>query len=173
MAVQDTIGVGISRDTLDIRRLSDRRHERFGNDKAGLAARWRDLEPDAGILAALEHAGPRPAPYAGQNAKRRWSERFADGCAVAFAAAFRRTPLVGKTIRPMSVEDGAEPLIPLGGATRKRIDVTVVDPMMGLEIGVSLKGLNFRDSGSNNFDKDLTGLPGRSRRWRRKRSPAA
>lgn len=121
------------------------------------AARWCDLGADAGVLAALDHAGPRPAFDAGQNAKRRWSERFADGCAVAFAAAFRRTAVAGKTIKPLSVETGTEPLTPLGGATRKRIDVTVVDPMMGLEIGVSLKGLNFRDAGSNNYDKNLTG----------------
>lgn len=40
--MQDTIGIDISKDTFDIHRLSDRRHERFGNDKAGLKAllRW-------------------------------------------------------------------------------------------------------------------------------------
>lgn len=38
----DTISVDISKDTLDIHRLSDGKHVRFGNDKAGLAAlrRW-------------------------------------------------------------------------------------------------------------------------------------
>jgi hypothetical protein len=39
----------------------------------------------------------------------------------------------------------------------KRIDVTVVDTVMGLEIGVSLKGLNFVDQQSGNYDKNLTG----------------
>ena len=40
--MQDTIGIDISKDTFDIHRLSNRMHERFGNDKAGLAAlrRW-------------------------------------------------------------------------------------------------------------------------------------
>ena len=40
--MHDTIGVDISKDTLDIHRLSDGKHIRFGNDKAGLAAlrRW-------------------------------------------------------------------------------------------------------------------------------------
>ena len=40
--MHDTIGVDISNDTLDIHRLSDGKHIRFGNDKAGLAAlrRW-------------------------------------------------------------------------------------------------------------------------------------
>lgn len=41
-ALQDTIGIDISKDTLDIHRLSDGKHVRFGNDKAGLVAvrRW-------------------------------------------------------------------------------------------------------------------------------------
>ena len=45
--MQDTIGVDISKDTFDIHRLSDRRHERFGSDKAGLAAlrRWIGKAP--------------------------------------------------------------------------------------------------------------------------------
>jgi len=45
--MQDTIGIDISKDTCDIHRLSDRRHERFGNDKAGLAAlrRWIGKAP--------------------------------------------------------------------------------------------------------------------------------
>lgn len=40
--MHDTIGIDISKDTFDIHRLSDRRHERFGTDKAGLALlrRW-------------------------------------------------------------------------------------------------------------------------------------
>jgi hypothetical protein len=119
--------------------------------------RWRDLPSEPGVASALDHAGPRPGPDADQNTKRRWSERFADGCAVAFADAFRRCDLGGKTVRPTDLRSGTEPLTPLGGATRKRIDVTVVDAMLGLEIGVSLKGLNFRDAKSGNFDKNLTG----------------
>lgn len=45
--MQDTIGIDISKDTFDIHRLSDRRHERFGTDKAGLAAlrRWIGKTP--------------------------------------------------------------------------------------------------------------------------------
>lgn len=122
-----------------------------------MALRWHELAPEPGVLGALDHAGPRPAPDASQSAKRRWSERFAHACAVTVADAFRPCGLDDKTIRPVSIAGGTEPLTPLGGATRKRIDVTVVDSMLGLEIGVSLKGLNFRDAGSGNFDKNLTG----------------
>jgi len=45
--MQDTIGIDISKDTLDIHRQSDGRHARFGNDKVGLAAlrRWIGKTP--------------------------------------------------------------------------------------------------------------------------------
>jgi transposase len=45
--MQDTIGIDISKDTFDIHRLSDRRLERFGNDKPGLKAllRWIGKAP--------------------------------------------------------------------------------------------------------------------------------
>ena len=118
--------------------------------------RWTHLPAEADILAALKHAGVR-AENANQNQKRNWSERFANGCAVALANQFRQARLPGKTIKPVSLETGTEPLTPLGAGIQKRLDVTVTSPMLGLEIGVSLKGLNFRDVGSNNFDKNLTG----------------
>lgn len=109
------------------------------------------------MVEALDHAGQRPVATASHNEKRNWSGRFANQCAVSFAACFRNTDLPKKAIRPLSLADGTEPLTPLGSGTRKRIDVTVVDEILGLEIGVSLKGLNFRDQGSGNFDKNLTG----------------
>jgi len=45
--MQDTIGIDMSKDTFDIHRLSDRRHERFCRDRAGLAAlhRWIGKAP--------------------------------------------------------------------------------------------------------------------------------
>ena len=118
---------------------------------------WRDLAPETSILEALEHAGPRPTA-GNQDEKRAWSERFANGCAIAVANVLRKNPkLQKKDIRPLSLEKGTEPLTPLGGSGKKRVDVTVVDAVFGLEIGVSLKGSNFRDRKGNNFDKNLTG----------------
>jgi hypothetical protein len=55
------------------------------------------------------------------------------------------------------IERGTEPVTPLGSGTSKRIDVTVADSVLGLEIGVSLKGLNFKDGTGLNYDKNLTG----------------
>lgn len=122
--------------------------------------RWADLAPEPGIEAAVRHADAKVALHKAstQNEKRHWSESFADRCAVAFADELRKAPeLRKKRILPTSLDDGTEPLTPLGAATSKRIDVTVADPVLGLEIGVSLKGLNFRDAASENFDKNLTG----------------
>lgn len=117
--------------------------------------RWSDLAPEQGIADALKHAGDRPED--GQNEKRRWSEKFANGCAVAIADQFRRSSVKNKRILPEDLKSGTEPLTPLGSGTEKRIDVVVSDPILGLEIGVSLKGLNFRDKRALNFDKNLTG----------------
>lgn len=118
--------------------------------------RWSELIPDPGIVAALKHAGLRPE-NGSQDEKRHWSETFADGCAIAIADQLRNSAVKKKRILPLSLADGTEPLTPLGSGTSKRIDVTVADPVLGLEIGASLKGLNFRDGKSGYFDKNLTG----------------
>jgi hypothetical protein len=120
--------------------------------------RWTDLNPEQGILDALDHAGERPPPTGSQNAKRDWSARFANACAVAIAAQFRtHSELRKKTVKPLSLASGTEPLTPLGAGVQKRIDVTVADAVLGLELGASLKGLNFVDAAANNYDKNLTG----------------
>jgi hypothetical protein len=119
--------------------------------------RWTDLEPEPSIVLALEHAGLRPE-NGNQNQKRGWSERFANACAVAIADRLREIPILrNKRIRPADLNTGTEPLTPLGAGTSKRIDVTVADPLLGLEIGASLKGLNFADGANGNYDKNLTG----------------
>lgn len=118
---------------------------------------WSDLSPADGIVAALDHAGERPEDGT-QDDKRNWSNAFADGCAVAIADRIRQhRELKGKTVKPVSVTTGTEPLVPLGAGVKKRIDVTVVDAVLGLELGASLKGLNFVDGTHNNYDKNLTG----------------
>ena len=48
-----------------------------------------------------------------------------------------------KSVKPLDLDAGTEPLTPWVRELQ-RIDVTVTDPMLGLEIGVSLKGLNFK-----------------------------
>ncbi|MBU6271258.1 MAG: hypothetical protein KGQ67_08150, partial [Betaproteobacteria bacterium] len=126
-------------------------------DKSPAELRWKDLEPHPGIVAALDHAGPRPE-HGSQSEKRRWSELFAHASAWVLADELCRSSVLrGKTISPVAIGQGSEKLVPLGAGTSKRIDVTVVDKVLGLEIGISLKGLNFRDSNGDQFDKNLTG----------------
>ena len=118
---------------------------------------WSDLKSEPAILQALAYAGERPE-NGDQNEKRGWSEKFADACAITIANEFRKSKMLAKKrILPESLAAGTEPLTPLGAGTSKRIDVTVSDPVLGLEIGASLKGLNFVDGGSQNYDKNLTG----------------
>ena len=118
---------------------------------------WSELAPDPAILKALAHAGMRPED-GDQNVKRHWSESFADACAVAIADELRKSDVLKrKAISPEAIGKKTEKLVPLRAGTSKRIDVTVVDPILGLEIGVSLKGMNFKDSGADNYDKNLTG----------------
>lgn len=120
--------------------------------------RWADLAPSEAILSALDHAGPRRAlQESEQNIKRAWSERFANSCAVAVANELRTLGLSRYDIRPVSLQEGTEPLTPLGQVDQKRIDVTVTHELLGLELGFSLKGLNFQDNKAKNFDKNLTG----------------
>jgi transposase len=52
--MQDSIGIDISKDTLDIHRQSDGRHARFGNDESGLASlrRWIGKVPVRAVYEA-------------------------------------------------------------------------------------------------------------------------
>lgn len=116
---------------------------------------WRDLPPSKALLDALTTVGDRKAALT-QTDKKNWSEQFADACARMIAAELRRPELAKKRVMPTETS-GTELLVPLGVGTSKRIDVTVADTLLGLEIGVSLKGLNFRDAKTRNYDKNLTG----------------
>jgi len=60
-------------------------------------------------------------------------------------------------VAPLSDGFGQETFLPLGYRSGKRIDVVVAGELVGLQLGASLKGLNFRDDESGNFDKNLTG----------------
>jgi hypothetical protein len=61
------------------------------------------------------------------------------------------------TVLPDEHGGGQETFTPLGHKKGKRVDVVVFGPLVGLQIGVSLKGLNFADDASGNHGKNLTG----------------
>lgn len=144
--------------------------------------RWRDLEPDPEIVGALEYAGAeasreairqeveRIAQLATErerqreravlrDMRKRWSERFATACATMIAGELRRHPRIRQryTVLPDQHGGGQETFTPLGYRKGKRVDVVVFGPLVGLQIGVSLKGLNFADDVAANHDKNLTG----------------
>lgn len=124
--------------------------------EAGLR-KWEDLDPDAAMLAALDAAGPRPLD--GDRAdKNNWSNRFADACAQMVADAVRRHATFRRfEVRPNADGSGKEALTFVAGAKRKRVDVIAATLASGLQLGISLKGMNFRDPSGLQFDKNLTG----------------
>ena len=123
--------------------------------------RWSELEPDNGLLRALiaaDEAGTRSEALASadQGKKRNWSNRFADVCARMVAdEILRHKTFSGLDVRP-NEDTKAEPITFLVGGKRKKVDVIVSGPV-GLQIGISLKGMNFRDRSGLQFDKNLTG----------------
>lgn len=145
-------------------------------------ATWRDLTPEPALVAALEFADAETSREAIRvevdriralaseterkreravlrDMRKRWSERFATACATMIGDELRRNSSVGNRYEVLPDEQGAgqETFTPLGYKKGKRIDVVVFGPLVGLQIGVSLKGLNFADDTSGNHDKNLTG----------------
>jgi hypothetical protein len=143
---------------------------------------WSDLTPEPALLAALEFADVEASREAIRvevdrigalaseaerkreravlrDMRKRWSERFATACATMIGNELRRSPSVRNryTVSPDEQGAGQETFTPLGYKKGKRIDVVVFGPLVGLQIGVSLKGLNFADDASGNHDKNLTG----------------
>jgi hypothetical protein len=119
--------------------------------------RWADLGADEGMLGALKAAGVRPLD-GDRAAKNNWSNRFADACAVMVAGEVRQNAEFGRfEVRPNSDGSGREALTFVGSGDQKRVDVLASTLASGLQLGVSLKGMNFQDGQSGNYDKNLTG----------------
>ena len=145
--------------------------------------RWAELDPEPAMVAALDHADAETSraaidaeaeriASAGlskqarqrerqplRDARKRWSERFANASATMIASQIRGHAVVTPRFRVAPKPDGSgqETFLPLGYRSGKRIDVVVAGELVGLQLGASLKGLNFRDDESGNFDKNLTG----------------
>lgn len=145
--------------------------------------RWADLRPEPGMIAALEHADVETSRAAIEaeatriasagltkeqrkrereplrDMRKRWSERLANGSATMIADEIRGHRVITRRFRVAPLPDGSgqETFWPLGYRSGKRIDVVVAGELAGLQLGASLKGLNFRDDEGGNFDKNLTG----------------
>lgn len=125
--------------------------------------RWTDLPVDERMRRALDDAdaampsGERPLSTADRNDKKRWSEVFASHCATMIADALRsHADFKAKSILPDPQGGGQETFTPLGHQRGKRIDVVVAGELTGLEVGVSLKALNFPNA-AGYHDHNVTG----------------
>lgn len=90
--MRNTIGIDFSKDNFDIHRLSDRRHELFGTDKAGLAALLRRIgtAPVRVVYEATGRYHPEPrrvcrrlidVSYAAMASVSRAAQKFASASA--------------------------------------------------------------------------------------------
>ncbi len=123
---------------------------------------WSELGPDPRMVAALDEAdakGTRAIAVASTQRppKHKWSNNFADACARMVAEELARNPEFKKLDVLPRPGGSAEPVMfPVGGE-RKKIDVAASERAQGLQLGISLKGMNFRDRAGWQFDKNLTG----------------
>jgi hypothetical protein len=130
-------------------------------------ATWRDLSPDARLVAALDQAdrerGNRAELITGGSSseKNNWSNTFADACARMVSGALRAHEFSRKlTVLPDPTGSAEPPTITYwerGEAKTKKIDVLVGDLVAGLQVAISLKGVGFRDQASLGFGKNITG----------------
>lgn len=110
---------------------------------------------------ALMQLPAKPNDKAKQAEKKRYSELLSQRVALAVADELRFRGLDGA--RPAGAgqlgDSGAERRM-AGGLGAKKVDVTWATPEAGLLLGISIKSINFRDSRTRNFQKNLVNRRG-------------
>ena len=116
-------------------------------------------EVDDRLREALGNLPPKPGDDAAQAAKKRYSELVSQQVALALGAELRQRGL--KEARPFGsgTDAGAERRM-AGGLGAKKVDVTWATEESGLLLGISVKTINFRDSKTRNFQKNLVNRRG-------------
>jgi hypothetical protein len=108
------------------------------------------------LAEALKLLPAKPDDGAKQDAKKRYSELVSQKVALAVAAELRNRGL--KEARPAGEgelgDSGAERRM-AGGLGAKKVDVTWATEESGLLCAISVKTINFRDSKTKNFQKNL------------------
>ena len=108
------------------------------------------------LAEALKLLPEKPADGAKQDAKKRYSELVSQKVALALGAELRNRGL--KEARPAGEgefgDSGAERRM-AGGLGAKKVDVTWATEESGLLCAISVKTINFRDSKTKNFQKNL------------------
>lgn len=109
------------------------------------------------LHAALRALPPKPADTVAAATKKRYSEQMSAAIALALAEELRERGMPeARPAPPGEVGgSGAERRL-AGGIGAKKVDVTWATEESGLLLGLSVKSINFKDSRSNNFQKNLT-----------------
>lgn len=107
-------------------------------------------------LKGLQQLPVKPADSVSRHEKSRYSELISQAIASAFAEELRLRGLKGTRPAPPGLlgTSGAERRL-AGGIGAKRVDVTWATEESGLLLGLSIKSINFRDSTTRNFQKNL------------------
>ena len=113
------------------------------------------------LEAALKGLPAKPADTAPQAEKRRYSERVSEAVAQAIAEDLRQRGLKEARPAPPGRIDGsgAERRM-AGGLGAKKVDVTWATEEAGLLLAISIKSINFRDSRTHNYQKNLVNRRG-------------
>ena len=110
---------------------------------------------------ALRLLPPKPDDTAKQDLKKRYSELVSQKVALALAEELRQRGL--PETRPAGEGDlgdsGAERQM-AGGLGAKKVDVTWATEESGLLLAISIKTINFRDTRTRNFQKNLNNRRG-------------
>jgi hypothetical protein len=110
---------------------------------------------------ALKSLPDKPVDTASQAEKRRYSERMSEVVAQAIAEELRLRGL--REARPAPpghlAGSGAERRM-AGGLGAKKVDVTWATEEAGLLLAISIKSINFRDSRTGNYQKNLVNRRG-------------
>lgn len=108
------------------------------------------------LRTGLLRLGPKPSNDASQSQKKRYSEQASEAIALAFADELRARGLrEARPALPGALDrSGAERRM-AGGIGAKKVDVTWATEESGLLLGISIKTINFKDSKTGNFQKNL------------------
>lgn len=113
------------------------------------------------LAEALKQLPSKPDESAKATDKKRYSELVSQKVALAIADELRQRGLAGT--RPAGEgelgDSGAERRM-AGGLGAKKVDVTWATEESGLLFAISVKTINFRDSKTNNFQKNLVNRRG-------------
>ena len=116
---------------------------------------------DERLAVAIKAAGNKPADSEPPSVKKNYNQRLSDCIALALAEELRDRGM--KQARPSGPGEvgasGAERRL-AGGIGAKKVDVSWATEESGLIFAVSVKSIMFRDSKSNNFQKNLTNRRG-------------